>query len=379
MDPRGSTGSSATGACVCGRRRVTRLMRLAGLEGRCKKRWRKTTVADPEAEAAKDLIQRHFGPGAEIDRRYVGDITYIATWEGWAYLATVIDLASRKVVGWSLADHMRTELVEDALTMAFANRAPEEGVIFHSDRGCQYTSQGLRRSRSPERRRALGRAEGRVLGQRGGRILLRHHQARAHRHPGLADEGRTSPCRLRVHRGLVQHPPAALDARLPQPEPVRSSTTTPTVRRHNQLKQPVRRTGSSPSSPTKGLTPTGSRHQVESPRMLPFQFSENAPTPLVMKISQMVLQQAVGAGIETSKGLAKPSSEGWRIGRVSGSGPISVGFGPGPKEGWTSGVVVDGFIDRRSRAKPPRWVSIRTRSESARRVRWQVPRSPNVA
>jgi putative transposase len=125
---------------VCGRRRVTRLMRIAGLEGRCKKRWRKTTVADPEAEAAKDLIQRQFGPCQEIDRRYVGDITYIATWEGWAYLARVIDLASRKVVGWALADHMRTELVEDALTMAFMNRRPDDGVIFHSDRGCQYTS-----------------------------------------------------------------------------------------------------------------------------------------------------------------------------------------------------------------------------------------------
>jgi putative transposase len=125
---------------VCGRRRVTRLMHLAGLEGRCKKRWRKTTVADPGSEAAKDLIQRHFRPCEEIDRRYVGDITYVATWEGWAYLATVIDLASRKIVGWSLADHMRTELVEDALTMAFANRSPAEGVIFHSDRGCQYTS-----------------------------------------------------------------------------------------------------------------------------------------------------------------------------------------------------------------------------------------------
>ena len=66
--------------------------------------------------------------------------TYIATWEGWAYLATVIDLASRKVVGWALADHMRTELVEDALTMAFSARRPPKGVIFHSDRGCQYTS-----------------------------------------------------------------------------------------------------------------------------------------------------------------------------------------------------------------------------------------------
>jgi putative transposase len=125
---------------ACGKRKVTRLMRQAGLEGRCKKRWRKTTVADPSAEAARDLIQRHFGPCAEMDRRYVGDITYVGTWEGWAYLATVIDLASRKVVGWALADHMRTELVEDALTMAFANRTPERGVIFHSDRGCQYTS-----------------------------------------------------------------------------------------------------------------------------------------------------------------------------------------------------------------------------------------------
>jgi transposase InsO family protein len=118
---------------ACGKRRVTRIMRQAGLEGRCKKRWRKTTVPDPAAELARDLIQRHFGPSEEMDRRYVGDITYIATWKGWSYLATVIDLASRRVVGWALADHMRTELVEDALKMAFAHRAPEKGVIFHSD------------------------------------------------------------------------------------------------------------------------------------------------------------------------------------------------------------------------------------------------------
>jgi len=123
-----------------GRRRVRRLMCLAGLEGRAKKRWRKTTVADPEAEAAKDLIQRHFGPCEELDRRYVGDITYVMTWEGWAYLATVIDLASRRVVGWALADHMRTDLVEEALEMAFLRRSPAAGLIFHSDRGSQYTS-----------------------------------------------------------------------------------------------------------------------------------------------------------------------------------------------------------------------------------------------
>ena len=123
-----------------GKKRVARLMAVAGLAGRCKKRWRRTTIPDPDAERARDLIQRHFGPCAEIDRRYVGDITYISTWEGWAYLATVIDLASRKVVGWALADHMRTELVIDALDMAFTHRRPAGDVVFHSDRGCQYTS-----------------------------------------------------------------------------------------------------------------------------------------------------------------------------------------------------------------------------------------------
>ena len=116
-----------------GRRRVTRLMREAGIAGRHKRRWRKTTVADPTAERARDLIGRDFTPGRVTDRRYVGDITYIATWEGFAYLATVIDLASRRVVGWALANHMRTGLVEDALKMAFVQRRPERGVIFHTD------------------------------------------------------------------------------------------------------------------------------------------------------------------------------------------------------------------------------------------------------
>ncbi len=119
---------------ACGRRRVRRLMRHHGLEGRCKKRWRKTTIQDPTAEAESlDLIQRHFGPSEVLDARYVGDITYLATWEGWAYLATVIDLASRKVVGWAIADHMRTELISDALLMAFGSRRPPAGVVFHSD------------------------------------------------------------------------------------------------------------------------------------------------------------------------------------------------------------------------------------------------------
>ncbi len=128
------------GIC-CGKKRVARLMVRAGLAGRCPKRWRKTTIADPDAEArAIDLIRRIFGPDTQIDTRWCGDITYIPTWEGWAYLATVIDLASRRVVGWAMADHMRTDLVADALRMACAQRRPPAGVIFHSDRGCQYTS-----------------------------------------------------------------------------------------------------------------------------------------------------------------------------------------------------------------------------------------------
>lgn len=122
------------------RRRVGRLMRRAGLEGRSKKRWRATTIVDPAAAEAADRIKRAFTTGGPTDARYVGDITYIATWQGWAYLATVIDLSTCRVVGWALADHMRTELVEDALKMAFNQRRPPAGLVFHSDRGCQYTS-----------------------------------------------------------------------------------------------------------------------------------------------------------------------------------------------------------------------------------------------
>ena len=122
------------------RKRVARIMRQKGLIGRCRRRWTQTTFSDPETKAA-DLIKRAFGPGTvKLDRVYVSDITYIWTWEGWLYLATVIDLSSRRVVGWSMADHMRTELVADALRMAIAARHPAPGLIFHSDRGTQYTS-----------------------------------------------------------------------------------------------------------------------------------------------------------------------------------------------------------------------------------------------
>ena len=131
------------GVCASGKR-VARLMRHKGLVGRCRRRWTKTTTPDPEA-AAVDVVKRAFGPGTvETDRVYVGDITYVWTWEGWAYLATVIDLASRRVVGWAMADHMRSELVCDALRMALDARRPGPGLVFHSDRGTQYTAAEFR-------------------------------------------------------------------------------------------------------------------------------------------------------------------------------------------------------------------------------------------
>ena len=124
-----------------GRKRIARLMRAAGIAGKTPKRWRKTTIADPAAAARADQVRRDFTADAgKLNARWCGDITYIGTWEGWLYLATVIDIASRRVVGYAMADHLRTELVAAALSNAAAARDPGPGVIFHSDRGCQYTS-----------------------------------------------------------------------------------------------------------------------------------------------------------------------------------------------------------------------------------------------
>ncbi|GAB1646782.1 hypothetical protein KRMM14A1259_72050 [Krasilnikovia sp. MM14-A1259] len=119
-----------------GRKRIARRMQAAGIRGKSPRRWRVTTVADPTAAARPDLIGRDFTvDAAAIDTRWCGDITYINTWEGWLYLATVIDLASRRVVGWAVADHLKTDLVDAALTDALRRRRPGDGLVFHSDRG----------------------------------------------------------------------------------------------------------------------------------------------------------------------------------------------------------------------------------------------------
>ncbi len=122
-----------------GRKRVERLMASAGLAGQIKRKRGKTTIRVQGVRTAPDLVERDFDPVA-IDRLWCADITYIRTWEGWLYLASVMDCYSRRIVGWAMADHMRAELVIDALQMAVARRKPATRPVHHSDQGAQYTS-----------------------------------------------------------------------------------------------------------------------------------------------------------------------------------------------------------------------------------------------
>ncbi len=138
--PRIHADLAARGIAVS-RKRVARLMRTAQLVG-CGRRRRvvRTTVVDPTAAPAPNLICRDFYPDAP-NRLWVGDITYVPTDEGWLYVATLLDAYSRRVVGWAMADHLRTDLARDALVLALRRRPVTPGqLVHHTDRGCQYTA-----------------------------------------------------------------------------------------------------------------------------------------------------------------------------------------------------------------------------------------------
>ena len=122
------------------RKTVAKSMRKLGLRGICPRQWRTTTHRDSGDTYPPDAAKRVWDTGV-LNAVWVGDITYMRTWEGWLYLATVIDACSRRVIGWAIAEHMRTDLVEDALQMAITLRGelPEQ-VVFHTDRGTQYAS-----------------------------------------------------------------------------------------------------------------------------------------------------------------------------------------------------------------------------------------------
>jgi putative transposase len=136
------------------KKRVARLMRELGLEGAYRRKYRRTTIADQSAAAAPDLVRRDFH-ATRPDQLWVADITYVRTWQGWLYLALVIDCHSRAIVGYAMAEHYKTPLITAAIRMAATNLDLPEGAIFHSDRGSNYTSDeyaavlqelGLRRS-----------------------------------------------------------------------------------------------------------------------------------------------------------------------------------------------------------------------------------------
>ena len=132
----------ATGYPV-GRRKVARLMRLAGLRGCPQRRFKVTTQADPRHPVAANLLQQDFTAAAP-NQHWASDITYISTRQGWLYLAVVMDLYSRRIVGWSMSKRINRHLVIDALRMAISARRPERVLIHHSDRGSQYTSDDFR-------------------------------------------------------------------------------------------------------------------------------------------------------------------------------------------------------------------------------------------
>ena len=134
-------------------KRVERLMALHGIKGRCGRRRVRTTIRDPHARPATDLVNRCFDR-QQLNELWVGDITYIPTGEGWLYMSSVLDACSRRLLGWSLAGHMRTDLVADALEAAVGQRGGRHrirGVVFHGDHGSQYTSDDYRQAVPPVR------------------------------------------------------------------------------------------------------------------------------------------------------------------------------------------------------------------------------------
>jgi transposase InsO family protein len=124
---------------VVSRKRIQRLMRQAEISGLVARKRGRTTIRVPGVRVADDLVRREFRPAAP-DVLWVADITYLRTWEGWLYLAAVQDAFSRRIVGWSMADHMRAELVVDALQMGLHRRRPGPGLVHHSDQGSQFVS-----------------------------------------------------------------------------------------------------------------------------------------------------------------------------------------------------------------------------------------------
>ena len=197
------------------RSRVERLMHHYGIRARTPRRFRvRTTDSHHDLPIAPNRLDQKFAAG-QPNQVWLADITYVPTEEGWLYLAVVLDLFTRKIVGWAMRDHMRAELTIAALTMAIQRQKPPSGLTHHSDRGRQYAAaaQGSRRSRDDP----IHEPEGKLLGQCTDGKLLRHSENRT-RAPGLLPNPGCRPTRLvRLHRRILQSSAAPFRPRVYHP------------------------------------------------------------------------------------------------------------------------------------------------------------------
>ena len=199
--------------------RIERLMRENGIRARHKRRYKATTDSRHTLPVAPNVLDRHFTPDAP-NRVWTGDITYIATAEGWLYLAVVIDLFNREVIGWSIKPRMTTDLVLDALSMAWFRRRPEPGVLFHSDRGSPVRQSCLPGPPGHLRDARIDVTQGQLLGQRPDREFLQQPQERAGARRALRDARRGCERSVPVHRRVLQPEPPPLHPGIPVPDHV---------------------------------------------------------------------------------------------------------------------------------------------------------------
>ena len=205
----------------CGLHRIERLMRLQALKARPRRRRLPPDLGERQATAvAPNVLDRSFEAPAP-NRKWIADFTYVWTAEGWLYVAAVIDLFSRRVVGWSMSAAMTAQLVTDALVMAIWRRGKPDALLHHSDRGSQYSSEQFQRLMADQRRRLFDEPFGQRLGQRRDGELLLVAQDRANSAQNVSDAGRGKSRCVRLHRALLQLEASSLDDRISEPYGVR--------------------------------------------------------------------------------------------------------------------------------------------------------------
>ncbi len=185
----------------CGRAKVARLMASAGLKGCPKRRFRVTTKRG--MAKAENLLEQDF-TASTINERWASDITYLWTNQGWLYLAVVMDLYSRRIIGWSMSHRLSRHLAVNALTMALDQRRPGDELIHHSDRGVQYMSDDFQELLKDERHHLQHERQRKLLRQRGGRELLCLTQKRTNQEEKIPHERRGKSRCVRLHRALLQ-------------------------------------------------------------------------------------------------------------------------------------------------------------------------------